>query len=822
MISIERCRWIAGSALMLILASAGCIDGFSVPNPRNCVTSATPCAEGFSCNLNTQRCEPRSPSQPLAANCLEQPASCGPRELCDGEQLRCVPRRFVIGQPDEKTNLNISYGLHQPYVAKLFRDRGDSGKTKLAVAEWGHQRVLIWNQIPTMNRPADVVLGQQDLMTTTYGRIYNPANLGILYTPWSLASNGSNLIIAERNYHRLTIWSALPVQSGIDRLLAPTGFWGQLSYVSPKPNAGLPAVSSLGVQNPMVFAEDRPDGAVFVADSGNHRVLVFDGMPADAMTAPRWVIGQPDFTSSSIRPPELGLGNPLGLFSDGTQLFVADEAWNRVLVYELPITRNDPTPVMVLGQPDLSSIAGNHGGPPSANTLYAPYDVALTNLGGVRQLYVLDSRNHRVLRYTLPNTTADLVVGHKTFVSSIQDDNGPTGNVGLNSPRSIATDGVHLVVAELGNRRVQIWNKLPMQNGQPSDVVLGQPDALTREANRPPVVHALQLQRPASVSSDGRRLFVADSGNHRVLIWNRIPKDGATLPDFVLGQRDFTSHFANPDGVTASSLANPTDVRSDGNRLAVVDSDNHRVLIWNLVPQQNFAPADVVLGQPDMKTNTAGTSAQKFDSPLAVLFYADVLLVSDQMNNRVLRFDAPYTSGATATHVLGQPDMNSKQVFGGLPASGRGFSRPAFLTNDGARIVIVDNQASRVLVWNNLPTTALQPADVVIGSATFNTYNPSGKLDQQLNLPSGVHVAGGRLLVSSSSSNRVLIWNRTPTENATSSSLVLGQTDLANELPNAGTLDPIERLSMPMGLTVADGRLFIADQENNRIVVRDL
>src|SRR5580704_16649537 len=111
-------------------------------------------------------------------------------------------------------------------------------------------------------------------------------------------------------------------------------------------------------------------------------------------------------------------------------------------------------------------------------------------------------------------------------------------------------------------------------------------------------------------------LFVADGNrvgaapvNERVLIFKNLsgnlpqPTDelfyytrcpvcigGANV---VLGQPDFNSTNI---AVTQSGMRTPTAVASDGHVVAVADSDNNRVLIWNSIPTANGTPADVVVG----------------------------------------------------------------------------------------------------------------------------------------------------------------------------------------------------------------------------------
>jgi DNA-binding beta-propeller fold protein YncE len=112
----------------------------------------------------------------------------------------------------------------------------------------------------------------------------------------------------------------------------------------------------------------------------------------------------------------------------------------------------------------------------------------------------------------------------------------------------------------------------------------------------------------AVVTPDGK-LLVADSGHNRVLVWNQIPLTSGQPADLVLGQPDFTSCDANAPMsqggaslVSNRSLAAPVGLWTDGTRLVVIDAGNHRALIWNSFPRSNFQPADLVLGQPDFTT----------------------------------------------------------------------------------------------------------------------------------------------------------------------------------------------------------------------------
>lgn len=817
-----RTPWIPSASMALaLIGSLGCSDMLSASNPSNCVTSAISCPVGYECSPQTQQCESIAQLQISTPDCSPDPALCGAAKWCDAESGRCLPRRFVLGQPDDRSNLNVTHGLNTPKAVSLVRDKS-SGKTKLLVADYGNERTLIWNEVPNQNRPADVVLGQQDLMTTSASREEEFGTWGPLRTPWSIASDGFNLLVAEETWHRVSIWSAIPAQNGASRILSPSSSWGQRNnYLNPKVNAGQ-TVNALGLDSPVIFAEEGPGRGFYIADMMNRRVLVFDGVPTDPMTPPKWVLGQPDFTSSGARPPQTGFGRPRGLFSDGKQLFVSDQGWHRIVAFNLPITQNNPMPDLVIGQPDLLGTAVNQGGAATASSLDVPTGVVVANVEGERLLWVTDYGNSRILRYRLPSTKADLVLGPGDFITTQPNNVDQDGKRGFLGPLAISTDGVRLVLAEPLNHRVHVWNSLPTQNGQPSDFVLGQASDFSRVANMPPAMHELQFNGPTSVTSDGKRLFVADSGSNRVLIWNRIPKDGNTPPDVVLGQRDFTGYRQIPDGLNASGLYCPCDARSDGTRLAVADTCNNRVLIWNRIPSENYAPADAVLGQSGMNTRVAGTSAKRFNGPRAVLFVDGSLLVSDTQNHRVLRFDGVLDTNALATRVIGQPDMSSNIGNAGEGRTPRGLYLPGFMASDSGRLLIADTKNWRVLVWNQMPTIDFQPADLVIGQKSFYDTLPAPDLLQMLNYAHGILVDAGKLYVSSSWGNRVLIWDKLPSGSGAPASAVLGQDAPSSLLPNNSALAPVDRLSSPMGMAIVNGRIFIADQNNNRVVSREL
>lgn len=145
------------------------------------------------------------------------------------------------------------------------------------------------------------------------------------------------------------------------------------------------------------------------------------------------------------------------------------------------------------------------------------------------------------------------------------------------------------------------------------------------------------FQNPQGVWTDGTRVVVADTGNHRVLIWNTFPTVDGQSASLWLGQTSVTSSSA---GSGASGMSSPSRVYSDGTSLFVSDSGNHRILFWKKFPTQNGQPADAVLGQSDFSGTTSGTGLERLNAPRGLTVSDQKLFVADSANDRVLIFQS--------------------------------------------------------------------------------------------------------------------------------------------------------------------------------------
>ncbi|MCW5807218.1 MAG: hypothetical protein KIT31_32980 [Deltaproteobacteria bacterium] len=264
----------------------------------------------------------------------------------------------------------------------------------------------------------------------------------------------------------------------------------------------------------------------------------------------------------------------------------------------------------------------------------------------------------------------------------------------------IAKSGTKLLVSDSVNNRVLIWNSIPTTNGQPADLVLGQPDFTSKGSGN----SASGLSGPRGLWTDGQRLIVSDRLNNRVLIWNTFPTQNGAPADTVLGAPGFgMSPVINPP--TASSFRNPHGVSFDGARLYVADQQNNRVLVWNGMPSSNNKAADQVLGQSgfDGALENAGAPYPQvnnigFKGPTDVIVdECGSLYVCDNFNGRVLVFGRVPTGNAPAADVvLGKPSFTT-QPNAGTPASERHIGGCSGLAVSAANLFVTDPVFNRVL-----------------------------------------------------------------------------------------------------------------------------
>ncbi|MDJ0976283.1 MAG: NHL repeat-containing protein [Planctomycetota bacterium] len=268
---------------------------------------------------------------------------------------------------------------------------------------------------------------------------------------------------------------------------------------------------------------------LFVSDQTNNRVLIFDGLPATTGAQAQVVVGQPDMFTKDARATRKGLYGPHGICVTGNKLLVADARNNRVLIWNYIPTGNDASASLVLGQQDFIS------NKPATSATGFDQPSAVWSDG--TKLLVADTGNNRILVWdafpTRNGQAADRVLGAPNFTGRVD---GTSSGVGwphpgahvdvILTPADVVSNGTQIVVADAGTNRVLIWSTWPLFNHERPRIVLGQrafdrggPNDDDQNGLKDATPSDRTLSLPTDVMIVGKRLYVTDRDNHRVLVF---------------------------------------------------------------------------------------------------------------------------------------------------------------------------------------------------------------------------------------------------------------------------------------------------------------
>ena len=339
------------------------------------------------------------------------------------------------------------------------------------------------------------------------------------------------------------------------------------------------------------------------------------------------------------------------------------------------------------------------------------------------------------------------------------DFNNTGGPLLFNHIGSVASDGTHLLLADRNNNRVLIWNSLPTGN-TPPDLVLGQKNFYANN----PGTGLDQMNWPLAVATDGQHVVVADTYNDRILIWNAFPVSNGQSADLYI-ELDV---LYDPEDFNLMEW--PWAVWTNGEKLVVTSTLGSRVLIWNEFPTTNNQNPDLILrgGNPSDGTNRFGT-------PRTIGTDGESYLVIGDHNPKGESADCgnffwnsfPTTDNEPYDFFMANPFDPHQMMWGGEK------------TQEGKFIIV---SSPGISIWNSVPTNVTEP-DLKVGKhgGTHPELSVCDENGYYFDDGDGSGVAvtpSGKIFISLSNGNKIVVFNELPTSATQCPDYAIGASDI--------------------------------------------
>jgi len=314
-------------------------------------------------------------------------------------------------------------------------------------------------------------------------------------------------------------------------------------------------VSTAFLSFPGAVLADEAGGRLFIADSGNNRILVagLDGKLERAIGS-----GEAGLEDGPADEAQFDQPQGLELSADGATLYVAD-------------TRNHALRTVDLASGEVTTIAGTG----ERATLYPEegtdaLETALASPWGLKRigetLFMAMAGTHQVWTYELGSGAT------RVFAGSGREgiDDGPREEASLAQPSGLATDGTSLFWVDPESSAVRAT---ALADDAGVVTLAGRGLFEFGDVDGPPEV-AL-LEHPQGIAYIDGVLYVADTYNHKIRTVDLATGTVATLAG--------NGEEGTADGAVASAMfSEPGGIAAAGRKLYVADTNNHAVRVIDL------------------------------------------------------------------------------------------------------------------------------------------------------------------------------------------------------------------------------------------------
>lgn len=307
------------------------------------------------------------------------------------------------------------------------------------------------------------------------------------------------------------------------------------------------------------------------------------------------------------------------------------------------------------------------------------------------------------------------------------------------------------------------------------------------------------LSFPGKVLADGRRLFIADTGHDRIVVVDLTEDGRSGRVETVIGggarglaDGDFQhAAFDWPQGMALL-----------GNVLYVADTENHVVRAVDLA--QGKVETVAGTGEQARGFRIAGFGRKvPLSSPWDLAIRGRGLYIAMAGTHQIWRLDLdtgeirPY-AGTGAEEIVDGPRMTAA------------LAQPSGLAVEDELLYFADSESSAVRVVDLPPRGDVS---TIVGTGLFDFGDEDGAGDEaRLQHPLGIAWRDGLLFVADTYNNKIKTVD--VTKKAAKTYLGSGETGLRD--------GDAPLFYEPGGVSVADGKLYVADTNNHAIRVVDL
>ena len=348
----------------------------------------------------------------------------------------------------------------------------------------------------------------------------------------------------------------------------------------------------------------------------------------------------------------------------------------------------------------------------------------------------------------------------------------------------------------------------------------------------------LSLKFPGKVlaNEDSNRLYISDSGHHRIVITDLKGRWIQTIGSGLVGKEN------GPFG--QASFNSPQGLALDGDKLYVADTQNHLIRLvdlqrgsvstlagtgaqnrgdWPGMDQIELSPEGALKKLPMQWSSTARNFP--LASPWALLIHQNYLYIAMAGTHQIWRMpldDEPkltvYAGNGREDIIDGirLPKVPPRIEPKGFGADYASFAQPSGLASDEQTLYVADSEGSAIRA---IPFDKNEKVDTLVGSANlprghslFSFGDQDGKGSQvRLQHVLGITQHEGLLYVADTYNNKI---KKLDIRNKTAITIAGDG--------HPGNQDLPARFDEPEGLSYAGGKLYVADTNNHALRVIDL